>query len=218
MNGCATEKSPMLKTASTKKHKGIQRLLSWNQFSNNEVEHLYQRYVFRIQQSAMVCLALLLTILCFSLAVLNTTYVRNYTCYSLYLFIQGLVFLIFFIYMKANLMKEKHFLVVNYTVLVFVVVLCIFSVPLPLWAPPGFEDHKLNAADGAWVVAFIIFSVYALMPIRTLSKCICGGFIPLVHILVSWQTCVQFPDILWRQVSAGLSCHWLVQVKLFSIT
>ncbi|CAG5133206.1 unnamed protein product, partial [Candidula unifasciata] len=186
---------------SIKQHKGIKRLLSWNQFTSNEVEHLYQRYVFRIQQSALVCLSLLFTILCFSLAILITSFVGNYTIYSLYLFTQGLIFLIFFIYVKANLMKEKHLLAVNYTVLSFVVILCIFSVPLPLGAPPGFEDHKLNAADGAWVVAFVIFSVYALMPIRTLSKCICGGFIPLVHILVSSQTCVQFPELLWRQVS-----------------
>lgn len=201
MSESATENTPMLMAPSCKKHRSFQRLLSWNQFSSQDIENLYQRYVFKIQQSAMVCMALLLSILCFSLAILTTVFVRNYTVYSVYMYLQGLIFLIFFIYMKANLMKEQYFMTVIYSVLIFVVILCVLSSPLPLGAAPGYEDHKLNVADGAWVVAFVVFNVYALMPIRTLSKCICGGFIPLAHLVVSSQTCVQFPDLLWRQVS-----------------
>ncbi|CAG5118340.1 unnamed protein product, partial [Candidula unifasciata] len=194
-------KTPMLKLRMDRKRTGIQKVLDWNQFSSLEMETLYQRYVFKIQQSAMMCMALLFTVLCLSLAVLTTAFVRNYTVYSLFLYGEGLIFFIFFIVMKSNLMKEQHFMAVNYVFLAFVTILGVVSVPLPFGSPPGFEDHKLNMADGAWVVAFVIFNIYALTPLQTLPKCILGGSIPLVHLVVSSQTCNQLPDLLWRQVS-----------------
>ena len=55
-----------------RKHRGVQRLLSWNQFSSREMEALYQRYVYRIQQSALACMLLLLTILCFRWVILRS--------------------------------------------------------------------------------------------------------------------------------------------------
>ncbi|NP_001191535.1 adenylate cyclase [Aplysia californica] len=203
MTEAVTENTPMLKEGTDSKHKGVCRLLSWNQFSSREMESLYQRYVYKIQQSAMVCLVTLLTILCFSIAVLTSVYVHTYTAYSLYLYGQGLVFLLFFILMKTSVMKEHHFMAVNYVILFFVASLGILSAPLPLGTPPGYPEHILNMSEGSWVVAFLVFNVYALMPLRTLSKCLFGGFIPLVHLVVSSQTCRHFPDLHWRQLVAN---------------
>ncbi|GFO36853.1 Ca(2+)/calmodulin-responsive adenylate cyclase [Plakobranchus ocellatus] len=259
-----------------RKHKGVQRLLSWNQFSSREMESLYQRYVFRIQQSALACILLLLTILCLSLAALTSLFVKGgYTLQGLYLFAQGLIFLAFFVCIKAGLMREQHFTGINYIVLSFVCVLALLSAPLPLllenhlswdtggaagdnnrkhysdenynvfgtsdgtgttWSTYGetgsylsgnekklaigaanngmtngyqlqkqqSSDRLSNAADGAWVLAFIIFNVYALMPLRTLTKCLVGGILPGVHLAVASQTCSGIPHgpewILWRQV------------------
>lgn len=193
---------PDRKTDSTlkgMKHNGLRRLLSWNRFSSEEMEALYQRYVFKLQQSSLVCMALLLTMLCLSLAALTSLYVKNYTAYSVYLYGQGLVFLGFFIYMKTKL-REEYLMSVNYSILIFMGILAVLSCPLPLGFPEELQDHKLNMADGAWVVAFVIFNAYALMPLRTLAKCLFGGLLPLVHLLVSSQTCQYFPELLWRQV------------------
>lgn len=202
MPDVATEDTPMLKTMMPeKKHKKAQRLLSWNQFGSVEMEALYQRYVFKIQQSAMSCLTFLLSVLCFCLAILTTAFVHNYTVYSLVLYSQGLIFFLLLIYMKADRMKERHFFVVNYFVLLFATVLASMSVPFPLEAVSGFEDHKFNMADGVWLVSFVVFNVYALMPIRTLLKCAFGLVVPLVHLVVSSYTCKELPDLLWRQVS-----------------
>ncbi|KAK3789497.1 hypothetical protein RRG08_004569 [Elysia crispata] len=259
-----------------RKHRGVQRLLSWNQFSSQEMEALYQRYVYRIQLSALACLLLLLTILCLSLAILTTVFVEGgYTFQSLYLYLQGVIFIAFFVCLKAGLMREQHFTTVNYSVLTFICVLAVFSAPFPqllanhlawgkrelvnvnnenpegknvrfmgsgtTWSTDvitgnnvtgsysaltgsvngvnGYQIHDgdgseslqnqmsstrvSNAADGAWVIAFVVFNVYALMPFRTLAKCLVGGFLSGLHLVVASQTCSDIPGrpygFLWRQ-------------------
>ena len=195
----------------------------------------------------------------------------GYTFQGLYLYLQGLIFLTFFVCIKAGLMREQHFLRVNYVVLIFVCLLAAFSTPFPqlvanhnawkngdslefnsqslagknirvmgtdsrsgsgtTWStidvtgssatgdPNGYfiyhggdsfqkqssSERLSNAADGAWIIAFIVFNVYALMPFRTLAKCLVGGVLPGLHLAVASLTCSGIPEgpygMLLRQVS-----------------
>ncbi|KAH9524447.1 hypothetical protein Btru_054595 [Bulinus truncatus] len=72
--------------------------------------------------------------------------------------------------------EEEYFMGLNYALLVFMAVLGALSAPLPFGhLPARLEGHKVNVADGAWVVTFIALNVYALMPLRSLAKCLFGG-------------------------------------------
>ncbi|XP_059175219.1 adenylate cyclase type 1-like isoform X2 [Physella acuta] len=181
---------------------GARRLLSWNRFSSVEMEALYQRYVFRLQQASMASLVLLLTAVCLGVAVLTSSYSRTYTAYSLYLYGQGLFFLGCFIYIRTR-QQELHFMTLNYVILGCVALLGVLSTPLPFGLPAAVDQFKVSMTDGAWLVAFIIYNVYGLMAVRTVAKFMLGAMLTLTHLLVASQTCRHFPALLWRQLLAN---------------
>ena len=258
MSTMANEHTPMLKDRDST-HNMCTYLLRCNRFNSLEVESLYQRYVFKLQQSATACLLILLTFLCLSLALLTTLYVKTYTIYSIYLYAQGFIFLLFFTLIKIRAFKEQHFTSMNYAILFFVLVLGVMSSPLPLGGHKGgvaahregvssqkegvsshntsdvrgsthvrhapimeytamgnsptmdtpMEDTPVEympiMSEGSWLVALLVFYVYALMPLKTWTKCVSGALLPLAHVLISLYTCRALSAVQpWRQVSVCL--------------
>ncbi|KAK7499422.1 hypothetical protein BaRGS_00009397, partial [Batillaria attramentaria] len=192
------ENTPML-TKRIKPPK-LQRLVSRYQFPCTELEDLYRRYVFKLQQSALTCLLALFAVLTLSLAVLNFAFAQYFTVLGLYMAVQWVAFSALLLFACTRFMEETHFPVVSYVVLVFLVCFAAFSLPLDFgMTVPDKPDPVRTPADGVWETALVVFMVYALMPLRTLVAVVLGVLLPLMHLAVSAFVANTFPSLLWRQ-------------------
>ncbi|XP_041365496.1 adenylate cyclase type 1-like isoform X2 [Gigantopelta aegis] len=195
------ERTPMLRGPERPR---LRRLLSRYHFDNDELENLYKRYVYKLQQSSIGYMLALFIVLTLCLAVLNFVYAANVTVLGLYLGVQFLAFVGVFAYINTHLMQENHFSIVCYILLVFLICFAVFALPLDFGLDlPGRPAKVPNPADGVWEVVFVIFMVYALMPLRTYIATVLGILLPVVHVIVSALLANNFPALLWRQLVAN---------------
>ncbi|KAJ8313922.1 hypothetical protein KUTeg_008483 [Tegillarca granosa] len=195
------ESSPMLKKPKKRK---IQKLLSRHQFGNKELEKLYQTYVYKLQQSAigyMLGVCILLTAV---LSILKFVYIRNLTISGIYLGIQCLIFVGTFIFLHTKYMKEAHFVIVCYFLLVFLICFAFMAFPWNLGPDLiGQLPPIYSPADGVWEIMFVVFMIYSLMPLRTYIASVFGIILPVCHVTISAVVANNFPELLWRQLLAN---------------
>ncbi|XP_071108871.1 adenylate cyclase type 1-like [Haliotis cracherodii] len=214
------ENTPMLKTS---RRPRVRRLFSRYHFHCDELEHLYGRYVYKLQQSALGYLLGLFILLSLCLAILDFSYAKYVTVEALYLTVQFVVFLGLLILINTRCMKEIHFPVVCYVVLLLLICFAISSLPLDFGLDiPDRPRPKKNLADGVWQTVYVIFMIYAMMPIRSLIAILLGFLLPVLHLTVSALVANRFPLLLWRPLVAngvlflsvniaGIFIHYLTQ-------
>lgn len=189
----------------TKRKNLMKRRLSPYKFKSEELEKLYQRYIYNLQQSALRYTLGVFIILTATLSALEFAYIRDFTIYGLCHGIMCLIFIAMFILMlfflfKYDCMREVHFRVVVHVILFFMVCFAILSFPFDL-------DHPLaprptyTHADGVWQIVFVVFIIYSLVPLRTLLAVICGVIFPASHVVVCIVTKTENDSDWWRQVS-----------------
>lgn len=193
------ENTPML--SKPRKAPRLRRLVSRNRFSCQELEDLYCRYVYKLQQCALVCLLALFCLLTLVLALLNFAFAQHFTVVGLYLAVQWLACSALLLFASTRFMQEAHFPVVTYVVLVFLLCFAAFSLPLDFGlSVPGRPAPVRSPVDGVWEVSLVVFMVYSLMPLRTLLAVVVGLVLPAAHLAVSAFLANAFPQLLWRQV------------------
>ncbi|KPM06406.1 Rutabaga-like protein [Sarcoptes scabiei] len=69
------------------------RLLNSKRFENDELEHLYQRYIFKLQQSSIVSALLLLALLSITISLLQLYFKRDVSVLVCYALLQCFIFL-----------------------------------------------------------------------------------------------------------------------------
>lgn len=180
----------------------VQTFMSRNHFPCEELEKLYRRYVYKLQQSSLSCLLGLFSFLTLTLAILNFTFARYVTVVGIYMVIQWLAFSALLLFTCTRFMEEVHFPIVRYIVLLFLVCFAAFSLPVDFGlAIPGREVPTRSPVDGVWEIVLVVFMVYSLMPLRTVVAAVFGVLLPSVHLVVSAFVANSFPSFLWRQVS-----------------
>jgi adenylate cyclase 1 len=177
----------------------LKRAFSRYQFGNDELERLYRRYVFKLQLASVGYMLCILTLLTATLAVLKFVFVGDLSVRGIYLAVQCVVFVIIFVYVNTRYMKETHFTVISYLLLVFL--LCMAASAFPVDFGHAQSPPIYNPTDGVWEVMFVIFIIYSMMPLRTYVAVVIGVIIPTAHIVVSAVVANSFPWLLWRQVS-----------------
>ena len=194
------ETSPMVKN----KRRNLKRILSRYHFESDDLERLYKRYVYKLQQSAIGYLLGVFILLTLCLSILKFVYVWNFTVSGIYLAIQCFTFIGIFIFLHTKYMNETHFRVINYFLLAFLLCFAVLSFPFYLGPSyPGISVPVYTPADGVWEVLFVVFIVYSLMPLRTYVAVVFGMLLPISHLLVSaFVTDQSQPskEYFWRQV------------------
>lgn len=194
----AMENTPMLKQP---KRTRLQRLVSRHRFPSQELEDLYQSYVFKLQQSALTCLLALFALLTLALAVLNFAFASYFTVLGSYMAVQWVAFSALLLFACTRFMEEAHFPVVSYVVLVFLVCFAAFSLPLDFGLTvPGRQAAVRSPVEGVWETVLVVFMVYSMMPLRTIVAAILGVLLPVLHLALSALIANAFPASLWRQV------------------
>ncbi|XP_076330017.1 adenylate cyclase type 1-like [Tachypleus tridentatus] len=204
-----------VKTMNSHRKVAFSRLLSGRRFENNELETLYQRYIFKMQQSSIVSVLALFIFLSAVHAVLHFFFIRTPTVANLYFLLHCISFigLLIFAYMKH--LKDSHFLVLCYVILFFLVTLCIITLPVNI----GFRSTgggRYSAADGVWEIVFVVFLAHTMLPIKTRLALGIGILLPGTHLGVSAVLVGEFLGLQWQQLVAnGISFFCANMVGLF---
>ncbi|XP_060064547.1 uncharacterized protein LOC132544906 [Ylistrum balloti] len=195
------ETTPML---THRARSNLQKVFNRHKFDNDDLERLYKRYVFTLQQSAIRYMLGVLIILTGTLSVLKFVYLSGLSVRGIYLAVQCVLFIAIFIFLHTKFMNECYFKIVCYLLLVFLLCFAVMAFPLQLDPDvPGRERPLLGPMDGVWEVMFVVFMLYSLMPLMTYVAIISGIILPVCHMAVSAFIANNFPDFLWRQLVAN---------------
>ncbi|KAL4222046.1 Adenylate cyclase type 1 [Mactra antiquata] len=178
----------------------LKRVFSRYEFENEELERLYRRYVFKLQQASLGHLLSLMCLLCASLTVLHFYYVRNISVPGIYMSAQFSVFLLLIIFINTRFMKESHLGAVCTIIVIFLVGFVAFSFPHDFGSVyNGRPSPIYTPIIGVWEVIFVVFVIYSMMPLRTYLSAILGISIPVCHLVVTALIANNIPELLWRQ-------------------
>ncbi|XP_022241827.1 Ca(2+)/calmodulin-responsive adenylate cyclase-like [Limulus polyphemus] len=174
------------------------RLLNGRRFENNELETLYQRYIFRMQQSSIVSVLALFILLSAVLTVLNFFFIQTPTVANLYFLLHCISFIGLLIFAYTKLLKDAHLLALCYVILFFLVTLCIITLPVDIGFHGTWGGHP-SAADGVWEIVFVVFLAYTMLPIKTRLALSIGILLPGTHLGVSAVLVGEFLGLQWQQ-------------------
>ncbi|CAG2115915.1 unnamed protein product, partial [Medioppia subpectinata] len=127
------------------------RLLNRHRFESRELEALYQRYIFKLQQSSIISVLALFTLLTATLASLQVYYEKTVTVIALYCLLQCLAFVGLFV--LSFKMHDNQLLALCYVILLFCVLFCLIFAPVNLnirdpQTGVNTNDTTIAASDG----------------------------------------------------------------------
>ena len=185
------------------------RLFNRRRFENSELESLYQRYIFKLNQSSILSTLALFTILTATLAGLQFYYEKTVTVIGLYCLLQCLAFLGLFV--LSFKMQDNQLLALCYVILLFCLIFCIIFAPVNLNIGPNdsnvgnssnpnivSDDNRTQnwfvfklwnvhhlAVDGVWQIVFVTFLTYTMLPIKTRISLFIGSVLSGTHIAIT---------------------------------
>lgn len=106
------------------------RLLNRHRFENDELEGLYQRYIFKLQHSSVASVVALFVILTGILANLSLAYAQAPTAQNIYHSLHCLLFALLLAFLNTRLMQDAYLLWVCYAILFFCTTFCAVAMPL----------------------------------------------------------------------------------------
>ncbi|XP_023721061.1 Ca(2+)/calmodulin-responsive adenylate cyclase isoform X3 [Cryptotermes secundus] len=193
------------------------RLLNRHRFENDELESLYQRYIFKLQHSSVASVVALFVILTGILANLSLAYAQAPTAQNIYHSLHCLLFALLLAFLNTRLMQDAYLLWVCYAILFFCTTFCAVAMPLGPEDPTaggggmGVETRRV-LAEGVWQVVFVVFLAYAMMPLKTWVAAVFGVFLPVVHVIVAAIFAKEFPSLTWQQATANVIVFVCVNV------
>ncbi|XP_022241729.1 Ca(2+)/calmodulin-responsive adenylate cyclase-like [Limulus polyphemus] len=183
------------------------RLVNRRRFDNEELESLYQRYTFKIQQSSIFSVLALFIFLTGVLTILHFVYVKTATAANLYFLLHCLCFVTLLTFTCTRWIKDSYLLALSYVILCFFVTFCMVSLPLDLgtrdtWGR-GSWGARHSAADGVWEILYCLFVSYTMLPLKTRMSMTLGIFLPVIHTGVASKMSQEFPRLLMHQLTSN---------------
>ncbi|WAQ95151.1 ADCY1-like protein [Mya arenaria] len=196
----------------------LKRMFTRYEFENAELERLYRRYVFKLQQKSLAHLLSITCALCACLAALYFYYIQNVTLPGIYMCVQFSVFLLLFVLIHTPLVKESHQGILCAVILIGLIGFVVFSLPMEFGNQVRNHPAPVyTAAHGAWEVTYVVFLIYSMMPLRTYLAVILGIALSLTHLVVAALVANSAPELLWRLLLADSVLYLCVNVAGFFI-
>lgn len=187
-----------VKAMSPHRKVAFSRLLNRQRFENDELEALYQRYIFKLQQASIVSALALFVLLTAVLAVLEFVYSEGLTVSNVYHLIHCAVFSTMLVFLHTRWMQDGHAIVICYVILAFCVLFGVASFPVDFGVTT--KAPIPSAADGVWQIVFVTFTSYSMLPLRPYVSLVVGVVLPLAHILLVIFLVKEASEYLWQQV------------------
>nr|CAD7265051.1 unnamed protein product [Timema shepardi] len=180
----------------------LSRLLNCHRFENDELEFLYQRYIFKLQHSSVVSVVALFVVLTGVLVNLSLVYAQAPTAQNVYHTVHCLVFVLLLAFLNTRLMHDSYLLWVCYCILAMCGVFC--ALALPLGATGLLLETRRVSAEGVWEIVFVVFLAYSMMPLKMWVAVMFGVGLPIVHVTVAVVFAHDFPHLHWQQLVANV--------------
>ena len=181
-------------------------------FENRELESLYQRYIFKHEQSSLQSLLAILSLMSTCLAIVHfyhgfishdSTWV---SAFAIYLTIQTFILLIplLMIHSRRSVFTDAHLRALCWLILVLCIIFVILSAPIDIGLRHASIDtiwgrHQVPS-QGVWEVVFVTFLIYSLLPISTVTAMVTGFALSIGHLITSYFATDLFRPLLVNQV------------------
>ncbi|XP_077472602.1 adenylate cyclase type 5 isoform X1 [Stigmatopora argus] len=182
---------------------GVAHVFSSKKFRSENLERLYQRYFFRLNQSSLTMLMAVLVLVfvvmlffhCWSGSGPSAAYVTVFS---------GAILLTVALMAACNRtgFRQDHMWVVCYALIMLVVLVQVAGV---LAARPR------DASEGVWWTVFFIHVVYTLLPVRMRAAVLTGFLLSTVHVALSWSQNSAAP-FLWKQLVSNMLIFWCTNI------
>lgn len=180
-----------VKVMNTHRKMAFSRLFNQRCFENSELEALYHRYIFKLQQSSIISALIVLALLSFVMAVLQFWYYQAATANVIgtYSLLQFLIFLGLFL--LSFRMHDRQLLALCYVIISMCTLFCFLLLPFELhlsnlfgsgadwWTVPS------RPAEGVWPIVFVIFLTYTMLPIKLWISVLFSTSLSAAHIVLS---------------------------------
>nr|AQT03385.1 adenylate cyclase [Perinereis aibuhitensis] len=186
-----------------------QRILYRYRFMNEELEALYQRYIYGSRLSSVVALLVLFILLTATIGILNFIFVSHITVKNVYCMAQCGISVLLLVYIHTKFMQQTHLLPVTCIIWVLCLSFAIVALPVDFGDPP---DTQYTPAAGVWQITLTIFLVYSLMPLKIYVSIITGLLLPVTHSLIVIFFVQQTHWLLWREITANVIIFLAVNV------
>lgn len=177
-------------------------VFSSKKFKDVKLEHLYQRYFFKLNQTSV---SMLLAIICIvSFILLTFHYLGGDTSPTkgAILSVVIAVFIVLEVLCNRSMFNEHHLVGVCYLMLAFLLLIVLLV---------SFLAHPCNAYSGVWCTIFFIYLTYALMPIRMRLAVLGGTTLAASQIICSVLLNYDKPYIL-EQIFANILIYICVNL------
>uniref|UniRef100_A0A8C6YFW6 Adenylate cyclase type 5 n=1 Tax=Naja naja TaxID=35670 RepID=A0A8C6YFW6_NAJNA len=161
-------------------------------FQSEKLEHLYQRYFFRLNQSSLTMLMAVLVLVCLVMLLFHTGHGHYQVPYVVVLSLAILLMVSLGAVCNRNDFHQDHMWLMCYSVIL--VVLAVQVVGCLLMQPR-------SASEGIWWTIFFIYSIYTLLPIRMRAAVISGVVLSAIHLAISLKINAEDKVLLKQLVS-----------------
>ncbi|XP_053100571.1 adenylate cyclase type 5 isoform X1 [Hemicordylus capensis] len=161
-------------------------------FQSEKLEHLYQRYFFRLNQSSLTMLMAVLVLVCLVMLLFHTVHGHYQVPYVVVLSLAILLLVALGAVCNRNDFHQDHMWLMCYSVIL--VVLAVQVVGCLLMQPR-------SASEGIWWTIFFIYSIYTLLPVRMRAAVISGVVLSAIHLAISLKINAEDKFLLKQLVS-----------------
>ncbi len=177
------------------------RLLNPRRFENDELERLFQRYIFKLQHVSVASAVVLVSVLAAILAVLTFFYARRFTADGVYLLVHFVCFVCIFVYLNTRWMHDSQILWICYVLVTFLISFAVVYFPTDF----GIGHHLITngqipvGGNGVWHVVFVVYLLYTLLPLKLGFAMAVGFGLPIAQVLVAFFCATNVFTLLWWQ-------------------
>ncbi|KAM7406855.1 hypothetical protein PAMA_002858 [Pampus argenteus] len=185
----------------------VMHIFKSKKFQSENLERLYQRYFFRLNQSSLTMLMAVLVLVFTVMLVFHCSggTARPSVTYVVVFSVAIFLTLILMVVCNRNAFHQDHMWIVCYVVILLVLVIQVIGVLLV---------QPRSASEGIWWTVFFIHVIYTLLPVRMRAAVITGVILSAIHVAVSW-TLNGTDSFLWKQIVSNVlifSCTNIVGV------
>ena len=128
-----------VKAMNSHRKEAFSRIFNRHRFENDELERLFQRYIFKLQHGSISSFVALFIVLTAVLAVLSFVLVQAPTVDNVYHSLHCLVFVVIFTFLATKSMEDVYLGYVCYCILLFSFLFAVASLPVSFGLAPVFE-------------------------------------------------------------------------------
>jgi len=179
----------------------VSKVFRSKKFKSEKLERLYQRYFFRLNQSSLSQLVILLVVVCGVLMAFYYGEGRLVPVYGIVLGVLLSLFVILLFMCNRNSFTQKQLSATCYFLLAAIAVIVVLAVTA--------ADPRI-ASEAVWITIFCIYLVYTLLPVRMRVAVLSGSVLAVIHTACAGGINREDEGFLWKQVSPHPPPHHLL--------